>query len=245
MKTSIYTVCLLFLSTVAQGQDIANDYHIRAELRPTHYTTLAAEFDAVINRIEIAEGQSFKAGQLLISLDCRLREAQMNKAKASLQGAQKILEGNRKLAQFEAIGEVELATSESQVAQAKADVEYLQVLLNKCQIKAPYAGKAGEQHVQEKQFVPAGSPLIDIFADSELQLQFIVPSEYTAWLKPGQGFTITIDERQQRYPAEITRIAARVDPISQTIKVFGHIVGQYPELMAGMSGSVLLLKESE
>jgi hypothetical protein len=36
--------------------------------------------------------------------------------------------------------------------------------------------------------------------------------------------------------AKITRLGGRVDPVSQTIKVFGEIGGAAPELMAGMSG---------
>jgi hypothetical protein len=37
-------------------------------------------------------------------------------------------------------------------------------------------------------------------------------------------------------PRRIDRIASRVDPVSQTIKLFGEIRGDAPELMAGMSG---------
>ena len=36
--------------------------------------------------------------------------------------------------------------------------------------------------------------------------------------------------------AAITRVGGRVDPVSQTIKVFGEIRGEAAELMAGMSG---------
>jgi len=37
-------------------------------------------------------------------------------------------------------------------------------------------------------------------------------------------------------PRRIDRIASRVDPVSQAIKLFGEIRGDAPELMAGMSG---------
>ena len=36
------------------------------------------------------------------------------------------------------------------------------------------------------------------------------------------------------------RIGARVDPVSQSVKVAAAIHGKFPELMAGMSGKVLL-----
>jgi hypothetical protein len=37
-------------------------------------------------------------------------------------------------------------------------------------------------------------------------------------------------------PAEITRVGGRVDPVSQTVKVFGEVRGDVAELIAGMSG---------
>lgn len=45
-----------------------------------------------------------------------------------------------------------------------------------------------------------------------------------------------IEETDKTYAAKITRLGGRVDPVSQTIKVFGEISGAAPELMAGMSG---------
>jgi hypothetical protein len=38
----------------------------------------------------------------------------------------------------------------------------------------------------------------------------------------------------------LTRVGARIDPISQSVKVTGAIGGHFPELTAGMSGRVLL-----
>ena len=38
----------------------------------------------------------------------------------------------------------------------------------------------------------------------------------------------------------LLRIAARADPVSQSVKCVGLVDGHYPELLAGMSGRVLL-----
>jgi len=45
-----------------------------------------------------------------------------------------------------------------------------------------------------------------------------------------------VDETDKTYPARVTRLAGRVDPVSQSIKVVGEITAAAPELMAGMSG---------
>jgi len=56
---------------------------------------------------------------------------------------------------------------------------------------------------------------------------------------------VRIDETRKTYPARFVRIGARVDAVSQSIKVVAAIDGQYPELMAGMSGKVQVTPPAE
>ena len=95
-----------------------------------------------------------------------------------------------------------------------------------------------EQKVREQQFVQPGQALLDILDDSVLELEFLVPSVWLRWLKVGGAFEVQIDETRKTYPARFTRIGARVDPVSQSVKVAAAIHGKFPELMAGMSGKV-------
>ncbi|GAA5316945.1 MAG: hypothetical protein AseanaTS_21490 [Candidatus Pelagadaptatus aseana] len=245
----MYFISALFVSGLALGtwttsthaSDFAIDnMELRAHLNAQRHTTLAAEFDAKINRIRVAEGEAFKAGQTLIYLDCDLQQAQQQKAKANLAGTQNTLAGNKRLQEHNAIGQVELENSRIEVLKAKADVSYLDTTLKKCQIKAPYNGRAGERHAQEQQFVQAGQSLLDIFDDSVLELEFIMPSRWMRKVKPGYGFDVHIDELDKPYPAKLVRTAARIDPVSQSVKAIAIIDGQFPELMVGMSGRILL-----
>jgi hypothetical protein len=66
-----------------------------------------------------------------------------------------------------------------------------------------------------------------------------VPSSWLVWLKVGQRLRVQIDETKRSYPARFTRIGARADPVSQSVKVAAAIDGRFPELVAGMSGRIL------
>jgi membrane fusion protein, multidrug efflux system len=213
---------------------------LRAQLSPRNYTTLAAEINAKIDRITAKEGQAFRAGQTLVSLDCSLQRAQQQRARADLAGAEKILAANRRLAELRSIGEVELDVSATQVEKLRAELDYVDAILAKCTVSAPFNGRIAEQKAREQQFVQAGQPLLDILDDSSLELEFIVPSRWLAWLKAGHVFEVVIDETGRTYPARITRMGARVDPVSQSVKAAAAIEGRFPELIAGMSGHLLL-----
>ncbi|HSV82049.1 MAG TPA: efflux RND transporter periplasmic adaptor subunit [Ramlibacter sp.] len=217
---------------------------IRAQLAARRYTTLAAEIGAKVSRLSVQESGSFKAGQVLVQFDCSLPQAQYSKAKVALDVADKIWRVNQRLAETHSIGKLEMDTSEAEVLKARAEVNAHQAVLGKCSIAAPYAGRVAEQKVREQQYAQPGQALLEILDDSTLELEFIVPSRWLAWIKPNQRFQVQIDETGRSYPATVTRIAARVDPVSQSVKLSGVINGKYNELIAGMSGKVLMAPPS-
>ncbi|WP_321500775.1 efflux RND transporter periplasmic adaptor subunit [Breoghania sp.] len=211
---------------------------IRAQLLPRRFTTLAAEIGAKISRLPIPEGGRFEAGELLVGFDCALPQAMLQKAQAELTAAQRTYEANRRLAELNSIGLIEVEQSAAAVAKFTADMRAQEVVLSKCSVTAPFGGRVAEQMVREQQYVQPGQTLLDILDDSSLELEFLVPSSWLAWLKVGQSFEVEIDETQATYPARFVRIGARVDPVSQSIKVAATIDGEFPELIAGMSGRI-------
>lgn len=231
---------LLCIAHAGAGDFGIDRLEMRAQLTPQRYTTLSAELGAKINRITVKEGEAFQAGQPLIEFDCTLQAAQLDKARAQQQSAENTYAGNQRLAELNSVGQVELRNSEAEVAKARADVAYLQATLQKCSITAPFNGKVAEQKAREQQFVQPGQALLDIIDDSALELEFIVPSRWATWLRPGHKFQVRIDETGKTYPARILRVGAKADPVSQSVKAVAVIDGQYPELIAGMSGRILL-----
>jgi RND family efflux transporter MFP subunit len=213
---------------------------IRAQLAPRRYTTLAAEIGAKVNRLPVPEGGRFHAGQTLVVFDCGLQRAQYEKAKATLAGSEKVFQANTRLAELNSIGKVELEVSAADAQKNRAEVAAMGTMLGKCSIPAPFSGRVAEQKVREQQYAQPGQPLLEIIDDSVLELEFIVPSRWLAWLKPGYAFKVGIDEVGKTFPARVQRIGARVDPVSQSVKLTATIDGHFPELIAGMSGRVTM-----
>lgn len=232
------------VTTIASEAPSLDKQDLRAQLSPRRYTSLAAEISAKIDRITVREGESFKAGQTLVSFDCTLQAAQSQRARAALSAADKLASANQRLAELNSVGKLEVQTAEAELAKARADVALTDATLDKCNVIAPFGGRVAEQKLREKQFAQPGQPVLDIIDDSSLELEFIVPSRWLAWLKPGHAFRVRIDETGDSYPAKITRLGARVDPVSQSIKVAAVIDGRFPQLIAGMSGRVELAPPS-
>lgn len=211
---------------------------IRAQLTPHDYTTLASENAGRIDRIATRGGQHFNKGDVLITFDCVTQRAQAAKARAALFAAEKTYAVNRRLAELKSIGQLELDVSQAEIEKAKADVAVGDAAVSKCTIMAPFSGVTIEQKAREFQYTTPGQPLLDILDDRNLEVEFIAPSRWLPWLKPGYGFAIRVDETAKSYPAHITALGARVDPVSQSIKITGAFDHAAPELIAGMSGRI-------
>lgn len=224
----------------AAGETALDMREIRAQLAPQRYTTVAAEIGAKITRLPVVEGSAFRQGQVLVQFDCSLQQAQLARAQAALMAADTNWRGNQKLAELNSVGTVELEMSKAETLKAQAEVAANRALLGKCQVAAPYAGRVAEQKVREQQYVQPGQALLEILDDSTLELEFIVPSRWLVWLRNGSTFQVSIDETGKTYPAKVQRIGARVDPVTQSIKLNAVIDGRFAELMAGMSGKVLI-----
>ena len=236
-RTLGIVACALTLAGSPAGAQTDASPEIRAQLSPTRSTVLSSEIPGKIGDLTVREGERFTEGQRLVVLDCTLHKARLDKAQAQAYGARKTHQVQAKLDKLGSNSGLELETAAAQLAAAEAEVAMMRTLVERCAIPAPFAGRVVELKVKRHQFVGEGHELLEILDDRELEVELAVPSRWLPWLKPGTPFALHIDETGKDYPAKVVRLAARIDPVSQSIKVFGTVAGAFPELLSGMSGS--------
>ena len=229
-------VAVFFGTGHAVAQEEETGSRIRVQIVSQQQTTLSSELSANIFRLPIKEGQSFSEGQLLAEFDCSILQAQLNKAEATAEMARRTMQVNTRLAELNSISSLELDQASSKVKETEAEVTMMRVTVTKCSLKAPFAGRIANLHVEPYQYVTPGKPLMDILDTSRLEVRLIVPSHWLKWLRQDSRFTIRIEELGRSYPARVVRLGARIDPMSQTIPLTGMIERVHKELLPGMSG---------
>jgi membrane fusion protein, multidrug efflux system len=213
---------------------------IRAQLTAVTYNSIASELNAKISELPFKEGQTFKVGQVLVVFDCATQQAQFQKTKAVLSIADRNFQTQKKLLALGSVGRIEYENSYSEYLKTKAENDELASVLARCNVLAPYSGLIVEQKVRAQQYVQAGQPLLDILDNTSLELEFVAPSKWSPWLTQGYRFEIKLDETAKSYPAKITRVNGKIDPVSQTIKVAAVIDGEFKEISPGMSGVLII-----
>ncbi|MGY0196646.1 efflux RND transporter periplasmic adaptor subunit [Leptothrix sp. BB-4] len=236
----IASVAVALLAAASPALQAQTDPELRAQLTPRRYTTLAAEIGARIERLSASEGGPIREGEVLVRFDCSLQKAQQDRARTVLDVAEKQLATQRRLVELGATGRQELDAAEAEVGKTRAELRQIDVTLGKCEITAPFNGRVAEQKVRELQYVQPGQALLEVIDDGALELEFIMPSRWLQGVSVGSTVRIAVDETGRTYPARVQRLGARVDPVSQSIKVVAAIDGRHAELIAGMSGRVLV-----
>ncbi|MGE5503338.1 MAG: efflux RND transporter periplasmic adaptor subunit [Actinomycetota bacterium] len=233
MRAGLVTAAILVAALPAAAQDRP----LRGLLVPRAETALSSQVNAVIAEMPLRPGQSFRKGDLLVRFDCSVQEGQRRKAEAELDGADKTLAVKTELKRLNSVSELELGLARAEVAKARADMEMANAVLRQCTVKAPFDGRVVEVKAHAHEAYQAGQKLMDL-VDDGLEIEVIVPSRFLEWLKPGSALAIRVDETGRSYDGAVAKLGARVDPVSQSVKVYGALKTRAPELLAGMSGEV-------
>lgn len=219
------------------GTAHADALSARGVVKALTEATVAVDYAAPIKRMPKLEGQSFKAGEVLISFDCRRYSAEVGAARAGVRAKELVMANNRRLLSRGAVGANDVKISEAEFLHAQAEVNALQARTGSCDFKAPFDGLLVERIAQEHESPAPNQPLIKIVDTTRLEVEAIVPSIWLRWIKPGQGFQFVIDETGATVSAEVLRMGAVVDPVSQTIKAYGVLKTRNSSVLPGMSGT--------
>ena len=206
---------------------------------------LSSEVAGRIINLPFDEGDHFSEGDELVGFDCAFYRAALNESQATLQAAQKTLDVNKQLAEFNAVSILEVSLAEAEVIRAGAAVRSRQLVVNRCSLVAPADGWVVARHVSMYESAAEGGELLSVVGDDELRVRLIVPSDWLVWMQPGGGFLFQVDETGADYFGTLEKTGARVDPASQTLTVFGQLQGDVGALIPGMSGTATFGAEAQ
>jgi membrane fusion protein, multidrug efflux system len=123
---------------------------------------------------------------------------------------------------------------------AQANVQIVEHAVRKCSVKSSFEGRVLNVAVREQQCIRVGQPLFEVMDDSRLEVVFQLPVSQLKHARLDSVASVRIKHTGQTYPVRIIRHGARVDPLTQSLRVIAAIDGSFPALMVGMDGSLQL-----
>lgn len=217
---------------------------VRVLLIPDKETTVSRSGSSLaaarINKLNVALGSRFKTGNTLVTFNCIEPRARLAMAKAELSGVVETHTAKLRMQGLEQASDVEVSLAASDVAKARATVKLSELQIRYCSIKAPWDGRVAKVYIRNHMTVTPGQPMLDLVKSGPLRLKVNVPSRLLNRLKVNSKFEVIIDETGKTYQASVAAINSRVDSVSQTVEIEGLMTQEFPELLAGMSGTAIM-----
>ena len=128
-----------------------------------------------LEAIEVQEGQSVKAGELLFKLLPVVYKARLHADQAELLRADIKLRNTKKLFERDVVSDQELALAQAERARAKAQVELAEAELAFTEIRAPFDGIIDRQYEQQGSLMEEGDMLTTVSDNQLMWVYFNVP----------------------------------------------------------------------
>lgn len=224
----------------AVAQSVAPEDRMLVQAWAETETVLASPMVGLVQQIPSRVGVRFAKGDTLIRFDCTENEARAAIAQSELTAASETLEAKIRLKSLDAASEIEVTTASAQVAKAEAQLRLSRFQVDHCEVKAPFSGFVVRIMGKPFQTTTVGQPMIEIISAGKPRLRVSADSRLFKRVRLGTPLRVSINETGLTYPAVVSGINARIDPVNQTFEMEARVQGAAEGLLPGMSGSAEL-----
>lgn len=216
-------------------RDMPASLNAMGTLTAVREVTLSSEVAGRVSAIHFTAGTNVGAGALLVQLfdGPERADREAARAKAVFSGIQ--LARSEQLAPTGAEPRELLQQRRAERDQAIAAVRQIDARLVQKQVRAPFSGEIGIRRVNLGQFINPGDPVATLTALDSLYVEFALPQQDLAHLKPGSTVTVTSDAFPGRaFSARVNAIEPQIGKDTRNVTVQALLPNADRALRPGM-----------
>ena len=231
-------------AVAAESRVFSSRIEALGTLEPRERVVLTANAADRVTGVFFEDGQRVAQGKVLMTLVNDEETAQLESARATEANAKLVYERNQRLAAADAVAQLELDRTKSAYDAAVANTGAIRARLRDRVLTAPFSGVLGFRQISTGAYVSPGQNVATLIDDSQMRLEFGVPSIYLTDLRAGLEITaITKDIPGRNFVGKLTSIDNAIDPVSLSVKVRATLPNGDGALKAGTSMSVQLVSK--
>ena len=217
-----------------------------------------------LTQINVREGQTVGAGQVLFVIDNVTYQAQVRQAQAAVNAATQQVntakltyDNAQKLHENKVVGDYELQTSQNtyeaaqaQLAQAQAALTSAKEALSFCYVKSPAAGVVGTLPFKKGALVSGSNVLTTVSNISSMEAYFSV-TEKEAMVISQKGLASIPSVKLQLadgsiYPLEgtVTKMSGVIDAATGSVQIIAAFPNPEKTLKSGATGNIIIPRQN-
>nr|WP_199158306.1 efflux RND transporter periplasmic adaptor subunit [Pedobacter sp. ASV2] len=196
-----------------------NDLEITGAIDANESVVLKSEVSGLVTGIFFKEGTNVSKGSVLIKINDRDIQAQLNEALTK----QKLSATNenraKQLLQKGAISQEEYDTSLADLKSLQAQSQLIRAQLAKTIILAPFSGKIGLRNISSGTYVTPATVIANLVSTNPVKITFSVPEKYAGQIKIGSEISFSTDGSTKKYTGKVYAIEPGINTTTRTLQI--------------------------
>ncbi len=220
-----------------QAEPVTRTISVYGRTAPARSVEIKAETSGRVTALGIARGEPATAGQPLVKLDLRDRQARLEQARASVSEHQSAWEGQQELKPQGYISDTQLAETRAKLEAARAELVRAELDLEYMNVRAPFDGAVQERAVEVGDYVRAGDPVATFVDNRSLIVTGSIAEQDAGFVRVGSTATAVLVTGQEA-KGRIRYLAPVADESTRTFTVELEIPNPDGKLPAGVTAEM-------
>lgn len=222
-------------TVVAQQEQWPSTLSVIGTMAAVQGVTVSADLPGIVDRIAFDSGRPVRAGDLLVQLDTRQEQAQLNAAEAERDLAVLNFDRRRGLVDQGAISGADYDRSAAEQKLTEARVGEIRATIARKTIRAPFSGILGIRQVNLGQYLSGGDAVVPLQALNPIYANFGVPQQDAGQMRVGRRIVVTSEDWPGvEFAGRVTAVNAVVDEATRNVQIQATLANPQGKLRPGM-----------
>ena len=219
-------------------------FEVQGVVETEKNASVTAEVAGKIMSINVNEGQRVTKGQVLMHLDSKVLENNIEEVKTQLELAETVYEKQKSLWDQKIGSEIQYLEAKNNVESLKKRLESLNAQLDMYYIKAPFDGEVDEIFPKVGEMASPMLPLLRILNMDQAYIKADISERFIGKIKVGDTSIISFPSLEMEFPSKITRLGNFINPNNRTFKIRFDFKNSRPEIKPNLLAKINILDYS-
>jgi membrane fusion protein, multidrug efflux system len=221
-------------TTVAKQERWPSTFKAIGSAVAIHGVTVSADLPGTVAKILFESGKQVREGEILVQLDTKQEQAQLESAIAAQELAKIRYARTRDLLKSGVISQQEFDQATAEQRQGDAKVAEIKATIARKTIRAPFSGTLGIRQANLGQYLAAGDPIVPLQSMDPIYVNFTLPQEQASQMQVGRTVKISANDLGKEFSGRVTAVNSVVDQTTRNIEVQATVANPGGKLRPGM-----------
>jgi RND family efflux transporter MFP subunit len=239
----------------AELAPVVEEVSVTGTVASPRISRVSSEVSGRVAELRVEVGDRVEEAAVLATLDPELTRLDLRRARAATREAEAALaDARRRLADAERLSadqalaesallslRAEVQMDEAALARLEAEERRQAALLERHEIRAPFAGAISRKLANAGEWIEPGTPLVELVSTRELRIDFRVPQEFFPRLAEESPVEVALDAVPEgRLAGRVVATVPQSDPGARTFLALVHLEDPEVPMIPGMSARARL-----